>query len=137
MNKTLYVLVADTGRAKVYKARLPLTSASVIYDQLNFNAHLPQAGQDPLTPPAGAMPSGNEAFARSLSRFLQTEHKSGKFNYLVLLGEPAVLGSVHQQLDRSCRAALLATQEGISIRTGVQELVTFLRENCSSTLLYE
>lgn len=131
MKRTMYVLLADNARAKVYKTDFPITAVNVVYDQVNFNAQHLGSVANPLSATSGrsrTVAHEIDAYIRSLSKFLQAGHKAGKFTFLVMLGDSAVLSRIYQQLDTSCRNALLASEEGISIRTGAQELVQLLQE---------
>lgn len=121
-NKHLYILVADSGRAKVFKAETPLDSLEMVFDQVNFQGR--QKTSEIYSDRAGSQRSGSGGyhsfageretheetrFSRDLCRFLCEEHRAGKYSELVLIAPPHFLGELRKQLEKECGNVPLQT----------------------------
>ena len=122
MTKQLYILLADNGRAKVFRSEMPLTSLEIVYDQVHFQGK--KKPSEIYSDRPGSQPSGaggfhsfagerstheDEHFARELCKFIEGECRAGKFDALVVAAPPHFLGELRKHLPRECEAKLVGS----------------------------
>lgn len=90
---TLYLLVADPQRAKLYKTRWPPALLELIFHQTNFIGGSAQRA---------GFGANDEDFARTLGRMLKADHQAGRFNQLVVVTTNEFLAVIRRHLDGEC-----------------------------------
>lgn len=122
MKKHLYILVADSGRAKVFSAETPLTSLEPVFDQVNFQGRKKASEVYSDRPGSKQTSTGgyhsfagerntheDEKFSRQLCKFLCDAHEGKKFDSLILIAPPHFLGELRAHLHKQCQEVLLNT----------------------------
>lgn len=143
--KPLYILVADTGRAKIFKAARPLESLEPVFDQVNFQGR--KRPSEIYSDKAGSQNAGSGGFhsfagerdthedvrfSRELSRFLCEEHRAGKFSRLVLVSPPHFLGEMRKHLEHECPGIPLQTVNKDLVKMADDEILENLRKTLPS-----
>ncbi len=115
----LYILVADNGRAKIFRGEIPLEHLEIVFEDINSKGR--QKLADFYSDKAGTQQSGSggfhsfagerqsneeEKYSRQLCHLLHKEHQAGKFNKLILIAPPHLLGNLRKHLERDCYKAL-------------------------------
>lgn len=136
MNKHLYILVADSGRAKVFRAETPLASLETVYDKLNYRGR--QKVSEVYADRAGRQQTGSggyhsfagerethedERFSRELCKFLCDEYQRGKFDTLILTAPPPFMGQLRKHLRKTCRKVLLNTIDKDLVKLSEQDII--------------
>lgn len=123
MNKTVWIVVANRGVARLFQARQPAGPLEEMEAFIHPEARLHD--QDLLADRPGRafdrMGGGSHAeapdtslaeqetnnFALELSRFLLKGRTSGRFDGLMLIAAPAFLGSLRDRLDSPTRGRIM------------------------------
>ncbi len=139
MKKHLYVLVADSGRAKTYKSETPVKALELVYDQVNFQGRKKSAGM--YSDKASGQHDGtgggrslvverenheDDRFSRDLAQMLRSDRQAGKFDALVVISPSHFLGELRQKMDKECQRVLLKCIDKDMVRMGEQEIVNHL-----------
>jgi protein required for attachment to host cells len=121
MKKTHYILVADSGMAKIYKAETPLATLELVHEQANPEGRKTRSELDSDRPGMQRKDAGgshglggdsnsqqheSEQFARTLCKLLQSEHQAGKYSGLMIAAPPHFLGNLRHHLSKECQHAL-------------------------------
>lgn len=121
MKKTHYILVADSGAAKIYKAENGLKTLELVLEQANPAGRKTKAELESDRPGVQRNDGGgthgfggdnnphqheSEQFARSLCKLLQTDHQDGKFSDLMIAAPPHFLGDLRAHLSKDCQKVL-------------------------------
>lgn len=140
--KQLYILVADSGRAKVFKGETPLDNLELVFDQVNFHGR--QKASEIYSDRAGSQRSGRGGyhsfagerdaheeykFSRELCRFLCEEHRTGKYSELVLIAPPQFLGVLRKHLEKECGTVPLQTLDKDLVKQSEQDIIDSILEN--------
>lgn len=137
MNKGYYVLVADSGAAKVYRAEADLGDLQLVHERANpAGRKMPgelesdRAGQQRNT--IGGMHSlagdhdpqrhESEQFARTLCELLQHERQNGRFTDLLIAAPPKFLGELRAHLSDDCSKALVRTVHKDLLRSDTRDI---------------
>lgn len=123
MNKTVWIVVANRGVARLFQARQPTGPLEELDAFIHPEARLheqdlvsdrPGRGFDRVGPGGHAeepdttmveQETGN--FALELSRFLLKGRTDGRFDGLMLIAAPAFLGSLRDRLDGPTRGRIM------------------------------
>lgn len=123
MNKTVWIVVANRGVARLFQARQPTGPLEELDAFIHPGARLheqdlvsdrPGRGFDRVGPGGHAeepdttmveQETGN--FALELSRFLLKGRTDGRFDGLMLIAAPAFLGSLRDRLDGPTRGRIM------------------------------
>ncbi|MEX2366412.1 MAG: host attachment protein [Pseudohongiellaceae bacterium] len=139
MKQQLYILVADSGRAKVYRSQKPVKTLELVYDQVNFQGR--KKPSEIYSDKAGGQHSGSgghhsfagerenheeDRFSRDLAKMLQSEYQAGQFDALVLISPPHFLGKLRQQLDKECRKVVIKSIDKDLVRMAEQDIISHL-----------
>lgn len=137
MKKEYYVLVADSGAAKLYRADADLGAMQLVHERANpagrktaAELESDRAGEQRNT--IGGMHSlagdhdpqrhESEQFARTLCELLQHERQSGRFTDLMIAAPPKFLGELRAHLSDECRKALVKTVHKDLLRIDAREI---------------
>lgn len=137
MKKDYYLLVADSGAAKLYRAEGTLDNLQLVHERANPEGRKmageidsDRAGQQRNS--IGGMHSlagdhdpqrhASEQFARSLCKLLQHEHQDGKFSELLIAAPPHFLGELRAHLSDDCRKVLGKTVHKDLLRSDTQAI---------------
>lgn len=112
MNKDLYVMVADGGRAKVFRSALPPVTLVTVHDHINYVGR--------------RTPQEEERFCRDLCKLLDTEAKAGRYDALVLVAPPLFLDQLRTHLSQDCNARLLKSVAQDLLKTPEDKLLEHL-----------
>ena len=147
---TIYILVADDGRARVYRTERPLRAESVldtVYEAIHYEGSRKRADIDSDRPGVQRSGSGGfhglggdrdsgrheeEGFARGLCQWLSKAQASGGFSELILAAPPRLLGDLRKHLDPACRAALSKSLDKDLLQFSGPELVRHLQAGLSA-----
>jgi protein required for attachment to host cells len=122
----IWVLAADSSRARLFQASSRSGSISEVEDMLHPASRLKEqglvtdrAGRD-VAPGGGGHSMGHEhdaereeleRFAREVGSKLCAARKAGRFNRLHVLAAPRFLGALRKHLDAETRTALISEQD--------------------------
>ena len=124
MENSVYVLVADSGGARIFTAARQLDDLTLVYEKDNpegrkarseIDSDRPgtqrndSSGSHGLGGDKDAHRHASEQFASSLSESLHKDHLAGKFSNLMIIAPPQFLGSLRQHLHRDCAKILSKT----------------------------
>ena len=112
-----WVLVADSAKARLFRGTSPNSEIEEFHDLVNEQArqdeleltsdkqgrfHDDQGDHQPGAPRSSAEPSAKEhsvdAFAKTISDFLDRHSSRGDFEHLALVAEPKLLGRLRKSL---------------------------------------
>ncbi len=142
MTKRLYILLADNGRAKVFRSELPLTSLEIVYDQVHFQGK--KKPSEIYSDRPGSQPSGSggfhsfagersthedEHFARELCKFIEGECRADRFDALIVAAPPHFLGELRKHLSCGCEAKLLGTHALDLVKMPADAIIDHLAHN--------
>lgn len=142
MKKDSYVLVADSGAARLYRAQDDHGNLQLVQERANpagrktsTELETDRAGQQRNT--IGGMHSlagdhdpqrhESEQFARSLCLLLQNEHQQKRFTDLLIAAPPKFLGDLRAHLTDDCRKVLVKTVHKDLLRSDVQDIAAHFR----------
>ncbi|HEY0963025.1 MAG TPA: host attachment protein [Pseudomonadales bacterium] len=137
MRKNHYVLVADSGAARLYRSEDDLDNLQLVLERANpagrktaTELDSDRAGQQRNT--IGGMhslagdhdPQRHESgqFARELCALLQQEHRQGHFTHLCVAAPPQFLGELRTHLSDDCRKVLVKTANKDLLRSDVRDI---------------
>jgi protein required for attachment to host cells len=141
MNKTHYIMVADSGLAKIYKSSAALDALQLVYEQANpagrkirseLDADRPGiqrnsiGGTHGLGGDSDTHRHESELFARELCNFLQKEHQDGRYDNLMLVAPPHFLGYLRQHLGKECQQILGKTVNKDLVRSSTEDILAHL-----------
>ncbi len=143
-NKTVWIVIADGGRARVLKANTGLTkiepalNEELIADRRrsqDINADKPgrtkdRAGQahHAYEPPTDPHDHEEIVFAREVARLLDDERKKLAYDELVLVAPPKALGRLRDALPREVRKMLTREVDKDLTKLPLHELPGRLKE---------
>ena len=145
----LYVLVADVGRARIYKSTKPFRSLEVVYNQTIFTGSkmLPVSGLDlsgdgkgsrrqQTIGSLGKAPcdkcnsdernSDKGAFVSDVCRVLQSHLRTEGYDALVMIAPRTLLNSFIRHLSRACQSTLVSTFNKTPGRMSEQDVIRML-----------
>jgi|Laugrespbdmm15sn_2_1035079.scaffolds.fasta_scaffold110304_1 protein required for attachment to host cells len=112
-----YILVADSGQAKLFKTDSRFTELELVQQQANPSGRLTRSELESdrpgmqLNDMGGAHGLGgdknshqheSDVFAKSLCATLQTEYQHGSFSNLIIAAPPHFLGNLRSHLSKDC-----------------------------------
>jgi protein required for attachment to host cells len=121
MKKTYYILVADSGTAKLFRAQGGLNNLELVHEQSNpegrkmrgeLESDRPgqqrndQGGAHGLGGDTNAHRHESDQFARELCGLLHREHEAKKFTDLLIAAPPHFLGDLRHHLSGDCQKVL-------------------------------
>ena len=124
MKAANYVLVADSGLAKLYAADAGFKSLELLYTQANPDGRKMRSELDSDRPGVQRSSSGgthglggdqnsqrheSEKFAKYLCKGLSQDKQENKFESLALVAPPHFLGELRSNLDNACQKVLVKT----------------------------
>ncbi len=120
MKKCVYVLVADSGRARIFLAEMPVTALTPIYNELHFEGRKKPSEIDTDRPSSKQNDSGashsfagecssyeEDSYARALCKLLDKARRGEKFTALVLVAPPHFLCELRKHLSPACSKILI------------------------------
>ncbi len=117
IKKIYYILVADSGAAKLFRAQDGLKEMEIVHEQSNPAGRKRRAELETDRPGQQRNDSGgmhglggdsdahrheSEQFARELCHLLRREHELRKFTDLLIAAPPHFLGDLRQYLSHDC-----------------------------------
>ena len=141
MKLTHYILVADSGKAKIFKSDASLGALELVHEQANPAGRLTRTELDSDRPGTQRNSIGgthglggddnshhheSEVFACELCKYLQTEHQVGNYNSLMLVAPPHFLGELRQHLSKECQHVLGKTVNKDLLRADSKEIIAHL-----------
>lgn len=139
----LYVLAADSSRARLYRAATPRAALEEIEDFVHDEARRPQAelstsgegmdsgskgsGPHRYDPPKDARQVAIETFAQELVERLERARNDGEIEGLVLVAPPHFLGELRRRMRPSLRRLVVEELDKNLVRHSVQDLRQHLR----------
>jgi len=141
MSKTHYILVADSGMAKIYKTDAALDALELVHEQANpagrktrteLETDRPGMQRNSLGGTHGLGGDTNTPrhesgqFARELCKFLQKEHQVGNFDSLMLVAPPHFLGDLREHLGKECQQTLAKTVNKDLVRSSTKDILAHL-----------
>ncbi len=136
--KTYYVLVADAGAAKLFRAEGGLKELEIVHEYANPAGRKMRSELDSDRPGqqrndgGGAHGLGGddnthrhagEEFARELCRLLDSEHEARKFTDLLIAAPPHFLGDLRHHLSRGCLNVLGKSIHKDLLRVGTSDIL--------------
>jgi len=138
---TTWVLVADGGRARVLVARGPGKGFDVVIER---NADLQRTSELGTERPGRSYESATtarhaheapdyhraqeQAFLQAMARELDAEHRSRRFDTLVVVAPPVALGMLRKALSRALHGAVGAEIDKDLTKIGLHDLPEHLRD---------
>lgn len=138
MQQTIYLVVADSGQANIYRTDANLASLEQVQQQIHPSSRLTRSELDSDRPGSQTSGAGGHhnlggdknshqhegvEFAHSLCKYLHSEHQAGKFTQLMLAAPPHFLGELRKQLHTDCLKILGKTVNKNLLRAGEQSIV--------------
>lgn len=138
MKKTCYILVADSGAAKLYRTDADTPVPELTHERANPAGRKTRSEIDSDRPGEQRNTSGGmhglggdkdphvherERFARELCLMLQREHSAGHFTDLLIAAPPHFLGDLRQHLSTECQKTLGKTLHKDLVRTDPKDLM--------------
>jgi protein required for attachment to host cells len=139
VKQRIYILVADLGRAKIYKSETPVKALELVFDQVNFQGK--KKPSEIYSDKAGGQHSGfggyhnfagerrnneDDRFSRELANMLKNEYQAGKFDVLALISPPHFLGKLRQNLDKECQKIVIRSIDKDLLRMTEQDIINHL-----------
>jgi protein required for attachment to host cells len=141
MGNNIYILVADSALAKVFSTTRPLQGLQLVrhfeHDesrQKNSATYTDRPGRQQSDIGGSHSFAGDlqthetEKFARILGGFLDKELAGKKFDELVMVATPRLLGELRQHLGKDSSRHLLATVDRDIVHMPEQEIAGHLRQ---------
>ena len=138
MQHAIYLVVADSSQANIYLTDKTLTTLELVVQQEHPSSRLTRSQLD-SDKPGSANSAGrgyhslggdsdshqheSSEFARSLGKFLHSEHVAGKFGQLLVAAPPHFLGDLRQHLSPDCTKVLGKTVNKNLLRVGEKEML--------------
>jgi len=142
MSKSRYILVADAGRARIFKSDTGMTALELVQQLDNPGGRSTPAELQSDRPGQQRSGSGgfhglggdrnpqrhqSDEFAALLAGLLHSAHQSGKFAELLIAAPPRFLGELRQHLSADCQKTLGATVHKDLVRASDAEIISHLR----------
>lgn len=144
MPKTTYMLIADSGGARLYRTDPRLKSLELIEEKDN-PAGRKSESELGTGRPGRRMGTGgggihglndhddmeaheSELFARALCEQLHKQHEAGKFDDLKIAAPPKFLGELRQRLSNGCSNALSLTLNKDLLRSNDADILATFRK---------
>ncbi len=147
--KSTWILVADSSRARFFVADTPSTIQEIEdFAHLEGRLHEQDMTSDLPGRDAGVAGTGGHAyqnkidpkeqeainFAKSIANHLDEEHKSNKFERLMIISDPSFLGELRKQLsDQSRKAVCFELDKNITVHS-VEDIRKHLPEHLGCVL---
>ena len=145
--KSIWILVADSSRARIFVADTPSTIQE-IEDFAHTEGRLHEQGMTSDLPgkDVGVVGAGGHAyqnqidpkeqeainFAKTVAKHLDEEHNSNKFERLMIISDPSFLGKLRKQLsDQSRKAVCFELDKNITTHS-VDDIRKHLPEHFTS-----
>jgi protein required for attachment to host cells len=138
MKKIYYILVADSGAAKLFRAEGGLNALELVQEQANPEGRKTRSelesdrpgqqrndsgGMHGLGGDSDAQQHERAKFARSLCTLLQSEQQAGKFTNLLIAAPPHFLGDLRQHLSKDCLRVLGKSVNKNLLRVGEKDVI--------------
>jgi len=138
---TLYILVADSASAKLFKAHKPLKSLELVFDQNHLQGRQKRSdfdsdraglristakGYHSFAGDKDSHKHEEEEFARRLGDVLKSEYQRGKFDQLIIVAPPHFLGFIRQHLSKDCMSVLVKSINKNLVKQPETELIAQL-----------
>ncbi len=138
MQQAIYLVVADSSQATIYLTDKSLSTLEVVEQQQHPSSRLTRSQLDSDKPGSsnaagrGYHSLGGDSnshehesseFARSVGKFLHSEHLAHKFGHLLIAAPPHFLGELRQHLSDDCQKVLGKTVNKNLLHVGVAEMV--------------
>lgn len=142
MDKPIYLLVADRGKARIFSTDSKMQVLDVVLDEENPAGRKIRAETESDRPGRTSNSTGHlhalgneysserhedERFAKYLCHILVKEHGEKKFRELMIAAPPHFLGELRQSLDPECQKALSATIDKDLLRASDAEIGAHFR----------
>jgi hypothetical protein len=114
LSQSLYILVVDQVRARLYMAANASGKLVLVYHQARFGARPVSITDD-------------DELARSLCRMLRTERKLGNYLQLVIVGCDGMLSALHRQYDGDWRNVIPADLARLPAQYSEGDLEAYVR----------
>lgn len=139
MKKSHYILVADSGAAKLYRAEGALKDIELVHERSNPAGRKMRSELDSDRPGQQRNDGGgmhglggdsdtprheSEAFARELCRLLEREREAMKFSDLMIAAPPRFLGELRQHLSEGCLKVLGQTIHKDLVRMPADDILS-------------
>jgi protein required for attachment to host cells len=138
MQDAIYLVVADSSQAHVYLTDTALSTLELVVQQQHPSSRLTRSELDSDKP--GSSNSGGRGyhslggdssshqhesseFARSLGKYLHSEHLAHKFGQLLIAAPPHFLGELRQHLSDDCQKVLGKTVNKNLLHMGTAEML--------------
>jgi len=135
--KHLYVLVADSAMARLFKAKTPVRKIEEILDQPHKAGRQKDSEVYTDRPGSGHGSAGghqtydrepaedpeNVRFARELGEHLEKARHEGRFDSLVLIAPPRFLGILRHHLSKECLAVVAQSVDKDLVRQEPEAIV--------------
>jgi protein required for attachment to host cells len=141
---TIWVLVADAARARLFQVEQPQQTLSVALDQELIGSHLRSReiasdrpgrtfdsggeGRHAKEPPTDPARYAQEAFARDVVRLLDEKRESRAFERLIVVAPPQFLGDLRAAMPQQLQASVAAEVAKDLSKLPLHELQDHLRE---------
>lgn len=147
MSHTTWILVTDTGQAKIFKAiKTKLFDKNADSKDLTLIQEIthPESrkrDQDFVTDKSGKFGSAafesptdpkhheNDRFALEITKILAQAHHQNEYYDLILIAPPAFMGLIHKHLDHEVKKIVCKEIEKDYTRIAIKELIAHLRDN--------
>ncbi len=138
MQHAVYLVVADSSQANVYATDNKLSTLELVVQQQHPSSRLTRSeldsdkagsassagrGYHSLGGDANSHQHESEEFARSLGKFLHSEHLAGKFGQLLIAAPPHFLGDLRKHLGADCTKVLGKTVNKNLLRVGEAAII--------------
>ena len=133
-----YILVADSGAARIYKAEYGLDKIELVHGQDNPAGRKTRSELETDRPGMQRNDGGgvhgfggdndahrheSEQFARTLCKWLHTEHQTGNFTSLLIAAPPHFLGDLRKHLSKDCQQVLGKTVNKDLLRSNDKDII--------------
>lgn len=137
--KAIWVLVAERSRARLFELDSPTSPLRELKDWVNTRARLPKRTYETTEAPGRSFdswgvqrhameprtdPKQKEAsqFAAELTQFLRDEHSRNRFDQLILVASPTMLGFLHKAMDDTVNTVVIAEVEKSLVKRSLQTI---------------
>jgi protein required for attachment to host cells len=141
---TIWVLVADAARARVFQVEQPQQTLSAALERELIGSHLPSReigsdrpgrtfdrggeGRHAMEPSTDPARHAQEEFAREVVRLLDEKRESRSFERLIVVAPPQFLGDLRAAMPQQLQAAVAAEVGKDLSKLPLHELQDHLRE---------